>query len=131
MNDWNSKLNTSVTVVEGCLIVTLPNDMTDKEIEIGSREILMRANSYAIKGVILDLCLVSVLDSYTFEMLEKATKAVSLMGVMVVWIGLRPGVVSALLDLNVDVSHIKAAMNLEQGLNMISDIRLSKSRGNK
>ena len=81
----------------------------------------MIANKSFIKGAILDFSMVSVLDSYTFMALEKASKAVSLMGVMVVWVGLRPGVVSALMDLNVDVTHIKAAMNLEQGLKVILD----------
>jgi rsbT antagonist protein RsbS len=130
MGDLNNSLNISVTVVEGCLIVTLPNDITDDDIKIDSNRILMRANKSSIKGAIIDLSMVSVLDSYSFEALEKASKAVSLMGVMVVWIGLRPGLVSALLDLNVDVSHIKAAMNLEQGLRMISDAQLNKCIGN-
>lgn len=121
MDYSDNNLNTSVTVVEGCIIATLPNDITDDDIKIGTSRILMIANKSFIKGAILDFSMVSVLDSYTFMALEKASKAVSLMGVMVVWVGLRPGVVSALMDLNVDVTHIKAAMNLEQGLKVILD----------
>lgn len=129
MDDFISSLNTSVTVVDGCLIVTLPNDITDNDIKIISSSILMRANKSYIKGVILDFSTAYVIDSHSFKVFEKVSKAISLMGVRVVWIGLRPGVVSSLMDLNVDVSQIKAAVNLEQGLEMISDTK--KSRGKR
>lgn len=119
MGDLNNRLNTSVTVVNDCLIVTLPNDITDNDIKIGINGILIRVSKSYIRGVILDLNMISALDSYGFKILEKASKTISLMGVIVVWVSLRPGVVSALMDLNVDVSNIKTAVNLDQGLNMI------------
>lgn len=131
MSDLNNSLNTSVTIVQGCLILTLPNDMTDDELKIGSNKIIIRVYNSSIKGAILDFNMVSALDSYSFEVLKETSKAISLMGVMVVWSGIRPGVVSALLDLNVDVSAIKVAMNLEQALRMISDAQLNKFRRNR
>lgn len=130
MNDFDNNLDTSVTVVDGCLIVTLPNDITDNDMEIGGKMILMRADRSSIKGVILDFSMISVIDSYTFSIFEKISKSLLFMGVAVIWIGLKPGVVSALVDLNVDVSRITAAVNLEEALNMISNLKLNKSRGN-
>jgi rsbT antagonist protein RsbS len=129
MKDLDYDLNTSVTIVQGCIIITLPNEMTDESIEIGMSRLIKKANAASIVGAILDLSRVTVLDSYSFTALEKTAKAISLMGVIVVWIGFRPGVVSALLDLNVDVSSIKVALNLEQGLKMIANILCHKSRG--
>lgn len=131
MNDFDNNLDTSVTIVNGCLIVTLPNDITDSDMEIGSKMILMRADRLSIKGVILDFSMISVIDSYTFSTFEKISKSLLFMGVTVIWIGLKPGVVSALVDLNVDVSRITAAVNLEEALNMISNPKLNKSRGNR
>lgn len=121
MKDLDYDLKTSVTIVQNCLIITLPNEMTDEEMEIGSNRLIMKANNAAILGTIFDLSNVSVLDSYEFTTLEKTSKAISLMGIIVVWIGLRPGVVSSLLDLNVNINSIRAALNLEQGLKMISE----------
>lgn len=128
MGDSNNRLNTSVTVVNDCLIVTLPNDITDNDIKRGINGILIRVGKSYIRGVILDLNMISALDSYGFKILERASKTISLMGVMVVWVSLRPGVVSALMDLNVDVSNIKTAVNLDQGLNMIL---CTKAQSNK
>lgn len=130
MNDFDNNLDTSVTVVDGCLIVTLPNDITDSDMEIGGKMILMRANRSSIKGVILDFSMISIVDSYTFSVFEKISKSLLFMGVTVIWIGLKPGVVSALVDLNVDVSKITAAVNLEEALNIISNPKLNMSRGN-
>lgn len=130
MDDFYNNLGTSVTVVKGCLIVTLPGDITDSEIEIGSRRILMRADKSSIKGVILDFNMISVIDSYTFNIFEKASESLLLMGIMVIWIGLKPGVVSSLMDLNVDIGNVKAAVNLEQAINIISNPSKYNYRGN-
>lgn len=128
MCDINNNLDTSVTLVKGCLILTVPNDISDDDMEVSSKRILIKANKSSIKGVILDFSMMSVIDSYTFNNFEKVSKSLLLMGVIVIWIGLRPGVVSSLIDLNVDISCINAAVNLEQALNMISKSQLNKSR---
>lgn len=119
MSDSNNNLNASSTVVNNCLIVTLPNDIGDDDIKTGVSGILMKVEKSSIKGVILDLSMMSSIDTYLFKILEKVSRTISLMGAVVVWVGLRPGVVSVLIDLNIDTSKIKAAMDLEQGISMI------------
>lgn len=125
MSDSNNKFNTSATVVNDCLIVTFPNNIEDDDIKAGVSGILTKVEKSFIKGVILDLSMMSSMDTYLFKILEKASKTISLMGAIVVWVGLRPGVVSALIDLNIDVSKIKSAMDLEQGINMILNNNLN------
>ena len=125
MSDSNNNLNTSSTVVNNCLIVTLPNDIGDDDIKTGARSVLMKVEKSSIKGVILDLSMMSSVDTYLFKILEEVSKTISLMGAVVVWVGLRPGVVSALIDLNIDISKIKAAMDLEQGISMILNYNLN------
>ena len=125
MNDSNNNLNTSSTVVNNCLIVTLPNDIGDDDIKIGASSVLMKVEKSSIRGVILDLSMMSSMDTYLFKILEKVSKTISLMGAVVVWVGLRPGVVSALIDLNIDISKIKAAMDLEQGISIILNDNLN------
>lgn len=119
MEDLNDNLNTSTTIVNECLIITLPNDIIDEEVEMGFNSILMLVEKYSVKGVILNLSMISSLDTYFFNLLERMAKTISLMGPKVVWVGLRPGVVSALIDLNIDMRKIKAACDLEQGISMI------------
>ena len=129
MIEFNYDFKTSVTIVQKCLIVTFPNDITDKDIELELNRIVAKANSISVLGAIFDLSMLSCLDSYTFELLQKASKVMSLIGVNVVWIGLKPGVVSSLLDLNIDVSCIETALNLEQGFKLILKSQFNKNRG--
>lgn len=123
MKDFNNNLKTAFTIVDNCLIVTLPGEMTDEELEIISSNVILNANKGDIKGAILDFSMVYTLDTYIFRVLEKTAKAISLLGLSVVWTGLKPGIVTSLLDLNLDVSKIKAALNLEQGLQVIKNIK--------
>lgn len=119
MGDLNNKLNTSTTIVNECLIITLPNDIIDEEIEIGFNRILIMIEKSSVKGVILNLSMISSLDTYFFKVLDRMAKTISLMGLRVVWVGLRPGVVSALIDLNIDVRKIKSTFDLQQGISII------------
>lgn len=119
MEDFSSNLNTSTTIVNDCLIITLPNDISDEEIERGFNGILTIIEKSSVKGVILNLSMISSLDTYFFKVLERMAKTISLMGFRVVWVGLRPGVVSALIDLNIDIRKIKSACDLEQGISII------------
>lgn len=121
MKNFDKRLTTSITAVKGCLIVNLPKYITDYDIKVGSRSILMKANSSGIRGTILDFSIVSILDSHSFKACEEVSQAISLMGVQVIWIGMRPGIVSALMDLDLNVTGIKAAINLEHALKMISN----------
>ncbi|WP_333858900.1 hypothetical protein [Clostridium sp.] len=121
MENFNKRLTTSVTAVKGCLIVNLPKYITDYDVKIGSRSILMKANNSYIRGTILDFSMVSILDSHSFKACEEVSQAISLMGVQVIWIGIRPGIVSALMDLDLDVTGVKTAVNLEHAIKMISN----------
>lgn len=120
MGDFSDTLTTSITSIKGCLIVTLPKYITERDIKIGSRSMLMKASTSYIKGTIFDFSMVCILDSYSFKACEEVSHAISLLGVQVIWIGMRPGVISALMDLDLDVTHIKTAINLEHALEMIS-----------
>jgi anti-anti-sigma regulatory factor len=117
--DFDYDFKMSITVVNRCLISTFQKDITDRDMKLGISRIITKVNSLSIVGAIFDLRMLSSLDSYTFDLLQKASKVISIMGVKVVWSGLRPGVISALLDLNVDVSAIKVALNLEQGFEIV------------
>lgn len=46
MKNFDKRLTTSITAVKGCLIVNLPKYITDYDIKVGSRSILMKANSW-------------------------------------------------------------------------------------
>lgn len=129
MREFDYDFKTIITMAHNCLIITLPSEISDDEIELSSKRIVEKAHNTNVIGVILDLSMVAILDSYIFAFLERTSKIILLMGIKVVWIGLRPGVVSTLLDLNVDFREIKTALNLQEGLRLIMNLNLRRNRG--
>jgi rsbT antagonist protein RsbS len=79
-------------------------------------EFLQRSGAQA---VILDLSGLEILDLEEFEALKHTMSMVSLMGARYIVAGLRPGVVSSLIELNADVEDIVAAFDLDDAFSQI------------
>lgn len=119
MKELDYDFKTLITMAHNCLIVTFPSEISNDEIELSSKRIILRAHSNSLVGVVFDLSMVAMLDSFIFTYLLKTSKIIYLMGAKVVWIGMRPGVVSSLLDLGVEIEGIKTAIDLQQGLSLL------------
>jgi anti-anti-sigma regulatory factor len=73
-------------------------------------------------GVILDLSGVEVMDAHDFGSITQITDMVRVMGSQVMLAGLRPGVVSALVNLGVNTDRIQAAMNLDDAFERLDAV---------
>ena len=100
------------------MIVTLSDNMTDERIHEISDIIVQKAYKSDIEGVVLNFGMVSMIDSFVYGAFEKVSRVLTLFGRKVVWVGLSPGVVCAMIDIGIepDGSVIRTAMTLEQGL---------------
>jgi len=124
MNDLTSETNTSLTEVDGNIIVTLSREMNVSEIESLKESVAKRAYKRNVSGAIFDFSTGTIVDSFIYDSLTAMSRTLRLMGVKVVWTGLNPGTVAALMDLNVDLdtTSIKTAINLEQGLKLLKQV---------
>jgi len=61
-----------------------------------------------------------MLDSATYAMLANTARMLGLLGARVVFVGSQPGVVSTLIDLDVDTSGLVTATCLEDALELLS-----------
>jgi rsbT antagonist protein RsbS len=111
--DYSVSAETAMNVVQNCLVVTLQGEIPDEKFSGIRNDILNRIYAVALRGIIIDLSKVRVLDRYSFNALADTAKMAWLMGVQTIFAGLQPGVVSALVDLEVDVSGISTALTLE------------------
>lgn len=130
MKELDDDFDVSITIIKNNIIVSLGGEMTDQQIAAIRDRVATKAYDITINGAILDFSMVTVIDTYTFKAFEEMTKVLLLMGVKSVWVGLRPGVVWALMDLtsNYNFANICAAVNLEQGLAMLSNHDFERSR---
>ena len=123
MSGVNLDLNASVTQIGRSMIVTLSDNMTDERIHEISDVIIQKAHESDVRGVVLNFGMVSMIDSYIYGTFEKVSRVLALFGRKVVWVGLSPGVVYAMIDIGLtpDSGCICTAMTLEQGLEKLEE----------
>jgi rsbT antagonist protein RsbS len=113
---------TAMSIVRNCLVVTLQGELHDDTLMRIRTDILEKIQATKVRGMILDLCTVRVLDSFAFNFLADTARMTSLMGVASVFVGLQPGVVSSLVDLDVDIDDIHTALNMEEGFEQMQNV---------
>ncbi len=111
-------LRSSITEINNNLIITLAAEMDDEDLASFSESVTLFSHGRKLNGAVIDFSMVQVLDSYTLEVLLSLSKHITLLGAEVVWVGLKPGVVIGLIDLNIDLDQLKfrTALNLDRGL---------------
>jgi anti-anti-sigma factor len=122
MKDLLIDSETAMSIVRGCLVVTLLGELYDDTLMKIRTDILQKIQAAKVRGMILDLSTVRALDSLAFNFLADTARMASLLGVANVFVGLQPGVVSSLVDLEVEIDDIRAALTLEDGFEQIQNV---------
>ncbi len=97
----------------GIVVASIQVDL-DEEVLIRFREdLLARIHETGSRGVILDVSGLETLDSEECAAVRRVVEMATLLGAESVLVGLRPGIVSALVDIGSDVDGLRAAINLD------------------
>ena len=114
-------------IIQGCLVASVQVELTEDLLREFQQELLERISTSHVKGVVLDVSGVKVMDSLDFEVLRDTMTMASIMGAKPIIVGIRPGIVSALIDMDVDVSRVRAALNVDDALKMLGTKRRSEN----
>lgn len=105
--------------IRGCLVASIQIDLTEAVLKGFRDELLDLIGRSRVRGVVLDVSGVEVMDSVDYELLRSTMSMASVMGAAPVIVGLKPGIVSALVDMEVDIRDVRAALNLDDALKML------------
>lgn len=108
---------------QNCVIASIQIDLSDDILRQFRQDLLERLHSSGATGVILDVAGIDIMDLQDFKALQQTISMATLMGAQTVIIGLRPGVVSALVELEADVDWVNAALNLDEAFSLINRLR--------
>jgi rsbT antagonist protein RsbS len=122
MKELKIDTDTAMSIVRGCLVVTLQGELYDDTLMRIRTDILEKIQATKVRGMILDFCTVRVLDSFAFNFLADTAKMTSLLGVTSVFVDLQPGVVSSLVDLEVKIDNVRTALTMEEGFEQIKSV---------
>jgi rsbT antagonist protein RsbS len=103
----------AMQVSRDIVVASIQVDLDDDVLARFRDELLHRLHATGSRGVILDVSGLETLDSTEFAAVRRIITMCAIMGAESVLVGLRPGVVSALIEAGADVDGLRAAINLD------------------
>ena len=110
---------TSMTAMKDFLVISVPEELSDETLEEIQRDTLGRIEASTVRGVLIDLSAVMILDSVLVSRLLNTEKMITLMGAQSVFVGINPMVAASLVNLNIDFGDVRTTLNLEEGLQLL------------
>lgn len=108
-------------VTSGCLVASIQVDLTAGLLRQFQQDLLERIRDTGVSGVILDVSGVQIMDLDDFELLRRSMAMASIMGARPMLVGLRPGIVASLIELEGSVDGVEAAADLDDALERLRD----------
>lgn len=109
-------------LLRGRIVASIQIDLSDAVLRQFQTDLLTYVQASAATGVVLDVSGVEVMDAEEFNALRRAMSMVEVMGARPVLVGLRPGVVSALVELGADPGDMAAALSIDDGLSYLDSL---------
>lgn len=103
----------AMQVSRDIVVASIQVDLDDDVLVRFREDLLQRIHETGSRGVIFDLSGLETLDSDEFAALRRIMATSTLMGAEPVLVGLRPGVVSALIEAGADVDGLRATLDLD------------------
>ncbi|MBF0101450.1 MAG: STAS domain-containing protein [Desulfobacterales bacterium] len=123
MNDRSFFSGINMQIVNNTIVIPVNGDMDDDYAMLLQKKILEKVKATSVRGVLIDMSDVKTLDTFTFSLLVDTARMISMLGTRVVFVGFQPGVVSALVDLDVDFKDISTAVTMEDGFELLQSNR--------
>lgn len=111
-----SDLRTSMAEVNGLLVVSLPNELTDAVLQRIVEDVTARVEQQPLQGVILNLSTVTLLDLSEFQQLRQLVQTNAVLGVPTVLMGIRPGIAAYLCQMPIVTSDLLFRVDMSSAL---------------
>jgi len=109
-------------ISRGCLIVPVQIELYDETMLRIQKDILERVKETGVKGVIIDVSGVEIIDSFLAQAICDTMEMASMLGAETVLTGLKPEVAASLVDLDIEFKDVRTAMNLEAGFQRLEPL---------
>jgi rsbT antagonist protein RsbS len=98
------------------LIASVQGSMSDADLVQLREELLQDVGRHRATGVIIDVALLDVMDSFAARTLRSITQVVRLLGAAAIVVGIQPDVAFAMVQLGLTMEGTTTALDLEEGL---------------
>ena|SRR5579871_3893040 len=109
------------------LVASIQSTLSDAELVELQRELVTRVKRYRSQGVIVDVTVMDVLDSFACRTLRTIADMLALCGAETVVVGIAPEVAFSMVQMGLTLENMPAALDLEAGLSLL-DERLERRK---
>ena len=96
------------------LIASVESDLSDSEILALRDEVAERVGRERVRGVIVDVTALDVIDSFVARSLQRLAAVARLRGAETVVVGIQPDVAIAIVQFNLDLDSLRTALDLDE-----------------
>jgi rsbT antagonist protein RsbS len=102
------------------LIVSVQAALTDRDLVDLKNELAEKVGQFRSKGVVIDVSLLDVLDSFATRTLRGIAQTTKLRGANTVIVGIQPDVAFAMVQLGLALDGVDTALDLDEGLELLN-----------
>src|SRR5258706_14434882 len=99
-----------------CLIASVQSVLSDADLLQLRDDLSDRVGRYRSRGVIIDVTVLDVIDSFATRMVRAIAHMLRLRGAVTVIVGIQPEVAFAMVQLGLTLEGVGTALDLEEGL---------------
>jgi rsbT antagonist protein RsbS len=110
------------------LIVSVQAALTDRDLLDLKNDLAERVGQLRSRGVVIDVSLLDVMDSFATRTLRGIAQTTKLRGAETVIVGIQPEVAFAMVQLGLALEGVDTALDLDEGLELLRG-RIGKGDG--
>jgi rsbT antagonist protein RsbS len=109
------------------LIASIRADLSDGQLLALRDDLAERVGAERIRGIVLDVAALDVIDSFVARSLRSIVESVSLRGTETVVVGIRPDVAIAMVQFELNLDALRAVLDLDEAIAVLD--RLTHGEG--
>jgi rsbT antagonist protein RsbS len=103
------------------LVVPIQTDMDDHTVVHLQERILGELERTRARGVLIDISLLEMVDSFIGRMLSDIASMARIMDARTVVVGIQPAVAITLVELGLELSGVSTVLNVDEGIKLLRD----------
>ncbi len=111
------------------LIASIQSDLTDGQVLELRDDLAERVGTHRARGVIVDVSAMDVIDSFVARSLRSIAVTARLRGAETVVVGIRPDVAIALVQFDLNLEPLHAALDLDEAIALLGQLTTSNGGG--
>jgi rsbT antagonist protein RsbS len=110
-----------IVKLDGVLLVSIQDELLDYSVDELKQQITEQVVEQQARGVLIDVSVLDVVDSFLARTLHDIAAATSLLAAQTVVVGMRPAVAITLVELGLVLPGLRTALSVEEALDILHE----------